>query len=228
MLNTIKRIISRIPKKGIATLASPFLAVIADRAYDWYVLETQFVGWPRVLPVLMWSGVFLAAYFLLAFVYQSVKLVRELEGRARSVPVEAYHREMTLLAYNNKKPLPSDRVSIGTFQDRLLAVDIMAKVILEEKARPGVEVFLKRITLGRPYCPNCSRTLDTTHAGWHADGVQIGYSCTQCKTERRGDQDAVHKDVEGEVRRNYDCFWQAYQNEIAKMTGAKPEDFKRA
>jgi len=130
------------------------------------------------------------------------------------------------LSQNAKKKLPVSEITIGTYKESLLAVDILAAVILEEKSKPGVEVFLKRIVLKEPYCPNCSRTLDTTHASWMADGVQTGYRCSKCNTERKGTELDLYKDVDGEVRRNFETYWQTYTEAIHRLTGGKPGEFR--
>jgi hypothetical protein len=217
MIGTIKKIFSRIPKKGIASIISPFLGVLAGRCYDSYVLQTPFLGWPRLLPVLVWSGGLLAIYFLIAFIYQSIRLASELSTQ---MPTASGHPQDT------RKKLPVSEVTIGTFKDPLLAIDILAEVILEERSKPGIEVFLERIVLREPYCPHCSRTLDTTHASWVADGVQTGYRCSDCKTDREGTVLNLYKDVQGEVRRNFETYWQTYTEAIHRLTGGKPERFR--
>jgi hypothetical protein len=217
MIRIIKQIFSRIPKKGIASIVSPFLGILANRLYDSYVLQTGFVGWPRVLPVLVWSGALLATYFLLAFIFQSIRLASELSTQAQ---IASQNPQDT------RRELPVSEVGIGTFKDSLLAIDILAKVVLGERSKPSIEVFLKRIVLGEPYCPNCSRTLDTTHASWRADGVQIGYACSNCKREREGKKLDLYKDVQGQVRRNFDAYWQTYTEAVDRLTGGKPEEFK--
>jgi len=125
-----------------------------------------------------------------------------------------------------RKKLPVSEITIGTYKESLLAIDILAEVILEEESKPGIEVFLKRIVLRDPYCPNCSRTLDTTHANWMADGVQTGYMCSKCNTERKGKVSDLYKDVHGEVRRNFETFWQTYTEAIHSLTGEKPGEFR--
>jgi len=125
-----------------------------------------------------------------------------------------------------KKKLPVSKITIGTYKERSLAVDILAVVILEEKSKPGVEMFLKRIELGEPYCPNCLRPLDAIRASWMADGVQIGYRCSKCNTKREGTELDLYKDVEGEVRRNFETYWQTYTEAIHRLTGGKPGEFR--
>lgn len=127
---------------------------------------------------------------------------------------------------NARKKLPVSEITIGTYKESLLAIDILAEVILEEKSKPGIEVFLERIVLRQPYCPNCSRTLDTTHASWKADGVQTGYRCSKCNTERKGTVSDLYKDVQGEVRRNFEMYWQTYTEAIHRLTGRKPGEFR--
>lgn len=217
MYTTIKRIFSRIPQKGIASILSPFAGVLADRFSEAYVSQSPLVGWPRILPVLIWTGAFFGVYFLGAFIYQAIKLAADLNAQTQRNPKSFP---------DPRKKLPVSEVSIGTFKDTVLAIDILAKIILEERTKPSAEVFLKRIVLERPYCPTCSRTLDETHASWVAYGIQTGFQCSKCQTEREGVMSDIYRDVEGEVRRNFGVYWQTYIRAIDQLTGGKPHDFR--
>ena len=198
-------------------MLSAFLGILADRFYESYVSQTPFVGWPRLWPVLWWSAAFLSAYFLIAFVYQAIMLAAEVMRQHQSDPTKLP---------DPRRKLPVSEVSIGIFKDSVLAIDILATVILEETAKPSPEVFLERITLKRPYCLKCKRTLDETHADWIAYGVQTGYKCTNCDTERDGIMSDIYRDVEGEIRRNFETYWQIYSRLLHELTNGKPEDFR--
>ena len=124
-----------------------------------------------------------------------------------------------------KEILPSDFVVIGTVRNQNLAIDIRAKIVLNENTQPNVELFLDRIQSISPYCPKCYRPLATKHASWMVDGVQVGYLCKNCKTEYDGNYKDVFDEVLAEVRRNFDNYWKIYRDEIEKMTKGKPENF---
>jgi len=199
------------------SIVSPFIGVLADRLYESYVSQTPFVGGPRIFSVMLWSAGFLAAYFLLAFIYQNMRLASDLTNQIQTDPKKFP---------DPRKKLPVSEVSIGTYRDTVLAIDILTTIILDEQTKPSVEVFLKRIQLEDPYCPKCQRTLDTTHADWMADGVQIGFKCSNCQSERRGVMSDIYRDVEGEVRRNFDSYWRTYSHLIDELTHGKPQDFR--
>ncbi len=127
---------------------------------------------------------------------------------------------------DRRKILPYEETVIGTYQTNDLSVDIRAKIILRESTQPNVEIFLDRIKIGRPYCPNCFRPLDYWNATWMADGIQMGYKCSVCRTEREGDRHKVLDDAKGEIRKNYSNFWSQYKHEIDSLTKGKPHKYK--
>lgn len=59
---------------------------------------------------------------------------------------------------SNKKLLPYRDVSIGKYVTSNINVDILAEIILGETITPDIEIFLKRLKLGNPYCPSCQNT----------------------------------------------------------------------
>jgi len=157
----------------------------------------------------------------------SKHILKDRQGR-KMTEQEAINQMPTTSGHpqNVRKKLPVSEITIGTYKEPSLAIDILAEVILEEKSKPDIEVFLKRIVLREPYCPNCLRTLDTTHASWMADGVQTGYKCSKCNNEREGTVLDLYKDVHGEVRRNFETYWQTYTEAIHRLTGGKPGEFR--
>ena len=218
MFTIIKTVTHRIPKKGITTLASPFAGVIADRLFDSFVLQQPFIGWPRFVSAILWSGAILLLYFFGAFVYQSLKVISDLTS------VSAANAAKPLLI---RKKLEVSEVSIGTFQDELLAVGILAKIVLMESSKPGVEVFLNRIRLGDPYCPRCKRSMDKTYLDPRVPfGPTVtGFACRNCSTAREGDIHDLYQDAEGEVRREYDRYWDGYIEVIRDLTHGIPNDY---
>jgi hypothetical protein len=147
-------------------------------------------------------------------------------GNLRSLPALPRKQDFLDITEDRREPLPYSEIVIGTFKTDSLAVDIQAKILLGEKIQPATETFLARICLGDPYCPRCSRSLDRRDAGWMADGMQIGYQCPTCGTQREGTYSDLFKDVCGQVRRNYPEYWQKYQKAIHDLTGGEPHKFK--
>lgn len=127
---------------------------------------------------------------------------------------------------DRRKILPYKEVIIGTFKKDGLAVDIRAKIFLEEKVQPPVEIFLDRISIKNPYCTKCARILDIVRASWMADFLQTGYKCISCQAEIKIDYSDLMKEIKGEVRQKYSDYWQNYHEAIYDLTGGKPQKYK--
>lgn len=124
-----------------------------------------------------------------------------------------------------KKILPSRYISIGTFNDSRFLTDLKAGIFLEENIQPGADIFLSRISYGKPYCPKCSVTADTKHASWMADGVPIGYKCNKCGRENDKAPDELLREIHGFVRINFDELWDRYSKGIKQLTRNRPEEY---
>ena len=130
------------------------------------------------------------------------------------------------LKRDRRKILPYKEVVIGTYQTNNLSVDIRAKIVLGENNQPDVGIFLDRIDIGRPYCPECYRPLNERNVVTFVGYAQIGYECRECRTEYEGDRRNLLDDVKGEIRRNYSTFWSRYKREIDLLTKGKPHNYK--
>ena len=122
--------------------------------------------------------------------------------------------------------LPYTNVKIGEYVTVNFAVDIRAIIILEENTKPDISLFLKRISIDIPYCPQCSRQLDYWKTTWMANGAQIGYQCLNCDTQRKGDINSVLNEVKAEVRKDFEKFWKFYKNKILELTNGEPEKYR--
>jgi hypothetical protein len=129
------------------------------------------------------------------------------------------------VAVEAKKVLPNRQVSIGTLRTKELAVSMQAEIILEEQIRPDIENFLKRIDIGEPYCPECSRPLEELKTSWMADYAQIGYKCLSCNTQRTGTRIDLLKDVVALIRSRYDYYWDIYSKKIQLLTNGNPHEY---
>lgn len=140
----------------------------------------------------------------------------------------AIAEQRTEIIINRPKPaskvLPlvlPDTVNIGNFTDKILSVDIQAKVVVGEVAKPETDTFLQRVSYGEPFCSNCSRPLQTNNSGaWSHDDIDA-YSCDKCKEKWTGDGYDVLVEIKGEVRRNYDQYYQVYQEKIESLIKKK-------
>jgi len=127
---------------------------------------------------------------------------------------------------SRKKLLSNTEVVIGTYSIPDLKVDIKAKIILIDNIKPDIEIFLDRVSMGRPYCPKCLRPLDILRASWMANGMQIGYKCKECKTKIRKTDSDIYSEIYSLIRRDYDKYWSTYQRKISEMTKGKPMEYR--
>lgn len=127
---------------------------------------------------------------------------------------------------DRRKPLPYHEVIIGTFKKDSLAIDIRAKIFLEEKLQPAIEIFLDRVSIRAPYCRKCNRPLQTLRHSEMADFLPYGYSCNYCQIQMNGTHSDIFNEIRGEIRRKYSDFWHNYSKAIYDLTGGKPQKFK--
>jgi hypothetical protein len=125
----------------------------------------------------------------------------------------------------NKKILPYSKIELGNYESETIAVGILADILLEESIKPGTELFLNRVDAGEPYCPKCKNPMESWNAGPKAGFVQIGYKCINCRTKHGRNRDELIKDISGEIRRNYDNYWNRYVHQINKITNGRPGDY---
>jgi hypothetical protein len=223
MIEAVKLVWHKIPKRAIIYILGLFAAVIADRTYDVITADANFIGWPKFLSLAIWTLSIIAGYFLLAFLYLSIHTISDF--LKKSIPSEAFtHNPRGEVPA--KKALPYSKVAIGVFGNEKLSVDIEADIVLDEDASPDVGNFLERIRLGDPFCPTCSRPLDDWKLDWKADYAQIGYKCPTCGTESKGDSGDLLNDVHALVRKNYNSYWPLYHDKIMRLTNNRPQDYK--
>jgi hypothetical protein len=217
-----KIIWARVPKKAILYVIGAFGGVLADRLYDSLVLDSPFVGLPKLISVILWTFCILITYFNFAFIIFAIKIVGETNTKASS-PNSLQNDVVPII--RKKEKLPYSQLSIGNLTFDILSVDILADIKLEERNQPDIQNFLIRLHLGDPYCPKCSRPLDKWNAGWQVDFAQIGYACSTCGTRAKGDSNFVLSEIHAKVRSNYDTYWKTYKNKFDELTGGHPEDF---
>lgn len=155
-----------------------------------------------------------------SYIVGSFRSVRELLAMKNSI------KNSSNDSPTNKKKLPYSEITIGNYKTQDISADIRAKIILGELDQPSADIFLDRIKKGDPFCPKCSRPMDYWEASWMADFAQIGYQCFNCDIKHKGDYEDLLNDIKGEVRRDYEKYWEIYQREIEKLINGKPEDFQ--
>jgi hypothetical protein len=127
---------------------------------------------------------------------------------------------------DRRKVLPHPDIVIGSYRKTDLEVAIWAVIHLDETTQPDLEVFLRRVRKGDPFCPHCQRPLDEWRASWMEDFGQIGYQCRDCRTQIRGDAAALLDELRREVRKDFLSYWTRYQEKLGLMTGGKHHKYK--
>ena len=142
MVESLKLIWSKIPQKRVTVVLLFVAGVLSQHVFDVYFNAAKLLAVPRIIPSLVWSGHFLFVYYLSSYIVLSLVII--------SNRIEL------------KKELPYKYVSIGKPEtaDGLVAVDIQARIVLNDQMQPDIQNFFNRIILGQPYCPKCSRPLE--------------------------------------------------------------------
>jgi hypothetical protein len=218
LITTIKYIFSKVPKiirwLSVVICIAPVLT---------YIVQQFALDKPIELSLnnLLYLATILISIIILGFIIGSFISVRHLLKNADEQTVSKLNsKEVT------KKLLPHRIVSIGTYKTRGLSTDIRANILLNENVIPTVDMFLDRIYEGTPYCTKCDRPLNKWNAGQMAAFAQIGYHCTICETQIKGDWSDLRKSIKAEVRKNYDYYWKEYHKQIEELTGGDPEEYE--
>ena len=223
MIDSIKLIWSCIPKKRLLSIVTFILGYFGKLSLDYFLREEPFKLSEQALRALLGSAVLLLAYYLFAFFYFSIKVVSELSKSAHTTSLKSATDGQSPAP---KKALPDSKVVIGTLAKEFLSADIQAKIVLEENATPDVQNFLRRISMGHPYCPKCLRPLDDIAADWRSlDTSPVGYYCTNCRNSSPGHYDNLLKNGQALVRRDFEKYWKIYQTKIDELTNARRNEF---
>lgn len=223
MTDSIKLIWTRIPKKRLYSIVTFIVGYFAKLILDFFLRGEPFKLSEHATQALTGSVVLLVVYFVCAFVYYSIIMVAELNKRVHAVGIES---ETQGLSLPTKTALPDSKVVIGTLKKDFLFAEIKAKIVLQENGKPDIENFLRRIMIGKPYCPKCLRPMDDTAADWRTlDTSPVGYYCVNCRTSSRGHYDHILKDVHALVRKDYEDYWKVYKSKIDELTNSERHKF---
>lgn len=212
--NILKYIYSQIPKSIKWTLgAIIILPILGKLVSEWIGKEGLDLSLVRLLFVLGVAVILLLVGILIG----SFKAVRNLLPNNKSEKLDAFL---------GKKVLTVDKVNIGQYEDKHLAVAIMAEISLTDEFQPDIEEFIKRISIGDPFCPKCKRPLDIYRTSWQAGGYPDGFQCEECNTKRQGLKSDIMKDVIKEIRLNDKDYWEKYHTEIDKLIKGNPQKYR--
>ena len=225
MIRSFKIVWLKIPKKKAASLAIFFGSILVKGLFDRFFSDNSNLFDCSKIVLATGCGVLLIfIYFLVSFIYFSLRTISQLQTQITH-PQQNPSINQSVSITKSKKVLPYRQISIGSLKTDKMAVDIQAKIVLEEQVKPDIENFMTRIDLGNPYCPERSRPLDEWKTDWMANFSQIGYKCLNCHTQRKGDGLAVLYDVYALIRSNYDHYWNVYAENVKQMTGGNPSEF---
>jgi len=128
---------------------------------------------------------------------------------------------------DRRQTLPYKEVIIGTYVIKDLAnVSIKANILLIEQTKPNVDIFVQRISISEPYCKKCEEPMVPLVVEVMLTGKQIGYQCEKHNIKIKKIKADILNEVIGEVRRNYNRYWEKYKDEISALTNGDPKKFK--
>lgn len=130
------------------------------------------------------------------------------------------------LVKDKRKLLPYPDVTFYTFKKDFICVEIRAIIVLNETILPSIDHFLDRITISRLFCENCGLPIDEINATWMADFAQIGFQCKKCNKNINLYLNDLKNDLYSDIRNNYKIYYDAYQNEINRLTKRKQRKYK--
>lgn len=81
MIEALKSVWFKIPKNILLTFGLIILGYITQRFFDNYFYNQPFLSLSKFLVSLIWGGIFLIGYFLISFIYFSLKLISELQNQ---------------------------------------------------------------------------------------------------------------------------------------------------
>lgn len=218
ILITIKHIFGKVPKLFRWLIVTVFIAPILVYVVVQFSTNKPIELFPENLIYLLLLILFLLTA---SYIVGSFRSVRELLTIKNSISKNSSNDSQII-----KKKLPYSEVTIGNYKTQDICADIRAKIILDESHQPAVDLFLDRIRKGEPFCPECSRPMDYWKATWMADFAQIGYQCFNCDIKHKGNYEDLLNDIKGEVRKNYEKYWDIYKGENNKLTKGNPEDYQ--
>ncbi len=220
-MKSIKFIVSNIPKLFRWLILTGFIGPILVHVVTQFLMNQSINFSINNIIILSSIIIFISLSGFIIGAIRSVTILRAKNNRSPNSTENISTDDKEKL-----KVLPYSYVKIGEYSTDNLSADILAKIILGENTKPDISLFLERINIDRPYCPRCSRPLDYWNASWMADGGQIGYKCLKCDTQREGDKYSVLNDAKAEVRKDFDNYWEIYENKIFQLTDGEPQKYK--
>lgn len=212
-MNVLKYIYSLIPTTIKWILLSIFVLPILGKIVSEGISEEGInISLNKFLYLLVFAIILLAIGFFIGS-FRSVRILLSTEKSENIGNVK------------QKKILSVNQVNIGQYKDENLAVAIIAEINLTDEIQPNIEDFIKRVSIGEPFCPQCLRPLDIYHTSWQVDGSPDGFQCEECNTKRQGLKSDIIKDIIKEIRFNYKEYYEKYHSEIDKLTKGKPQQY---
>ena len=227
ILESIKLIWARIPKKTLSSTITFVLGYFAKFVLDHYISEQPLSLSKRVIEALIGSAVLLIAYFIASFTYFGLKVISELRDQKNSIPPEAFHVSTSNIT-QKKKPLPN------RFELEILNFSIFEYTVFIRRwwfpipKAPSVEDFLKAIEFSGVRCGEC-------HSDFYIEQRGLTYfTCTNpdCANKKTYHGLEIHKFFDqakakyfGDIRKDFKKYWGSYQHIYLEYSEGKPQDY---
>lgn len=219
----MKIIFGMIPKKGLTFVIMLFVGFLGERALSTYFYDESFLEVAKLWRAVFVSGGIILAYFIIAFIYQSLRYSSAL---AQKSPEEI----RDIISPERRKKKLSYRFELQTLSNEIAEITVyVQRRWLPNDARPTVEEFLDSLEYTDPRCSQCHSDFRTNYSG------VTSYECPlpSCKNKQRiYKNDMFHMtqnakaQFAGSVRRDFDHYWDVYVSTYLELTGGKPEEYQ--
>jgi len=220
-------VFNRIPKKWFSTLGT---IVFTNIFFIPWLLNQPIEGLPRILVIIGISLGVIIFYFTVMTIVYSLQIIKELNAAIENQG----HIRSTDIVIKKKDKLRS-HIEIHTIiSDGLWEIKVsVRRRWLPSEPRPNVEDFIESIKYSEPHCGLCHSNLEHGYLFGHSRG---GNKCTnpECENSRKilivmslYDQcKDVANQFAGQVRSDYDKYWELYKSTYQEITNGKPEKYQ--
>ena len=226
MLNALKLIWKRIPKKIVATIIIIPASYAANRFFDYLFYDKPFLAFSKIYEPLIWITAGLLIYFIFFTVLSSLRIISKLLKKEPNKPIAEIDKTNKT---SKKKEMPS-RFEL----ERLNYIAMESTVFINRKwwpdsNPPGIEDFLSELDFSDIYCGQCKSEFLVIRAP-----VDL-YECpnSNCINKKTFIEEEVFNiskraqaEFKGKLRRNFEKYWEKYKKLYLDFTKNKPEEFE--
>lgn len=212
-----------IPKKGISSILLLIIGFIVHRSLSTYFFDETFFELNKLAITILITIGLVAAYFLVAFLFQAIRYARALET---SQPEEIKN----IISPKSKKRKLSYRFELQSLSNNFVELVVYVKRYwLPDDAIPSVEEFIDALEYTEPLCSKCHCDFKVNYGGIKS------YQCPtpSCSNRQKIYDDDMFNMIEtakaqfsGKIRSNFSKYWEIYISTYLKLTGGKPENYE--